>query len=200
VVIIHGALLDWPAMATVCGTPKFGVAFASLLLIASTALGAQQVRIRKLRTLAERDPLTGVLNRSGWQNLVESRAATCATGLDTFVRVVDLVGLKRANQAGHGVGDALLTRAARCLSDLAGGDHLVGRLGGDEFGVLLDTAGCRSPRALATRIEAALQAATVGAVAGAAAAAGGPLADAGFAADAALTRERQRRSRESSSE
>lgn len=180
------------AAAIGCGaTVVLTLATVPLLLLG--VFGYQWARIRSLRRLSERDALTGVLNRRGWLKLINRRPPRRSDDSDTFVCVVDLVGLKQANSAGHAVGDALLVCAAGTLSSVAGGKHVVARLGGDEFGVLIRTSTRRTPANLATRVEAALTAEQVDAVAGAARSAGRPLVLAWAEADEAMTAERRRR-------
>ncbi|MFA5884163.1 MAG: diguanylate cyclase [Acidimicrobiia bacterium] len=94
---------------------------------------------RGLRAEAEHDPLTGVLNRHGFEDqayLLESLARRA--GRAVIVGYVDLDGFKHYNDVnGHGAGDQLLADlAAAWTGALRSGDLLV-RWGGDEFVVLL---------------------------------------------------------------
>lgn len=85
------------------------------------------------------DVLTGVLNRRGWERLLDLEESRCATfGHSASVVSVDLDGLKRVNDTeGHASGDLLIQNAAQVLSAILRKDDAVARLGGDEFGVLL---------------------------------------------------------------
>jgi len=87
---------------------------------------------RVLEKLAERDPLTGLLNRRA----IEPRFhELCAQGFNTFA-LLDLDHFKSVNDAhGHAVGDEVLRATARGLAPDE--DTLVMRLGGEEFLLLL---------------------------------------------------------------
>ncbi|MBF6213339.1 diguanylate cyclase [Nocardia puris] len=99
---------------------------------------------RQLEYQATHDSLTGLANRS----LVLSRlAATLATDSDlpySTVLFIDLDGFKAINDTlGHAIGDTVLQIVAQRLQRALRGDDLVGRLGGDEFLVLLAGRGRR---------------------------------------------------------
>ncbi len=115
-------------------------------------------------TRAETDPLTGTLNRRGWDRLLalyEERHQIF--GDPCAVLVIDLDGLKQVNDsAGHDAGDALLRRTAGAISSVVRTDDVVARLGGDEFGVLAAlTPG--EAQTLVGRLDEALTASGVGA-------------------------------------
>ncbi|MBF6174327.1 diguanylate cyclase [Nocardia blacklockiae] len=93
---------------------------------------------RQLEYQATHDPLTGLANRS----LVLSRlAAALGTSEDLPVATVlfiDLDGFKNINDTlGHAIGDTVLQIVAQRLQRSLRHDDVVGRLGGDEFLVLL---------------------------------------------------------------
>jgi diguanylate cyclase (GGDEF)-like protein len=85
------------------------------------------------------DPLTGVLNRRGFIDAAERELSRARRYDRPFVLAyVDVRGLKAVNDSeGHQAGDRLLTAAAQLLRESARADDVVGRLGGDEMGVLL---------------------------------------------------------------
>lgn len=97
----------------------------------------------ELRTELERranvDDLTGCLNRSAVLAHLDARLATGSerrTG--TAVVFIDLDGFKHVNDTfGHEAGDRLLAGAAERLRSVMRPDDVVGRLGGDEFLVVL---------------------------------------------------------------
>ncbi len=89
----------------------------------------------ELRSRATRCDLTGLVNRTGFLELVTSaleNPAPMAVGL------LDLDDFKGVNDTlGHDAGDALLVEVAARLRDAVGPRDVVGRLGGDEFAILL---------------------------------------------------------------
>ncbi len=95
-------------------------------------------RIQLAEALAERDALTGALNRRGWDRLIaDAQQRLESFGDPVAVAVVDLDGLKKVNDtAGHAAGDALIRRAAEALQSVSSESSHVARYGGDEFMIL----------------------------------------------------------------
>lgn len=93
----------------------------------------------RLRHLADHDPLTGLINRRRFgQELERTVAHTRRYGEPAALLTIDLDHFNIVNDAyGHAVGDEMLIRVAATLSHRLRETDLVGRLGGDEFGVLL---------------------------------------------------------------
>jgi diguanylate cyclase (GGDEF)-like protein len=92
----------------------------------------------ELAFLAERDPLTGLLNRRAVTARLRAQLTRAARGgalllfdLDNFADLNDL--------RGHAVGDQVMQSLAELLADRVPADAVVGRLGGDEFAVILPT-------------------------------------------------------------
>jgi diguanylate cyclase (GGDEF)-like protein len=84
--------------------------------------------------LARRDPLTGLLNRRGFLDALPSRMSARAATL----AYMDVDGFKAVNDLqGHDAGDRLLMDLGDAIRRSLGGDDLAGRMGGDEFAVLL---------------------------------------------------------------
>ncbi len=92
-----------------------------------------------LRASAERDVLTGLLNRRGFENALKAcRNDQRNAGARFGVVVIDLDGFKAINdEHGHQAGDQVLVEQAARLVDAVRDDDRVGRLGGDEFAILL---------------------------------------------------------------
>jgi diguanylate cyclase (GGDEF)-like protein len=88
---------------------------------------------------AHTDSLTGALNRRGFTEAVERELARARRYERRFVLAyLDVRGLKALNDsAGHPAGDALLQEVAALLKDSAREADVVGRIGGDEFALLL---------------------------------------------------------------
>ena len=106
-----------------------------LLLRLSAARAAQ---LRETERLSLTDPLTGLLNRRGFEFLGEQmlRSASRATQR-VGVLFLDLDGLKIINDRfGHDAGDQVLVAFGAVLVGAFRDSDVVARLGGDEFGVL----------------------------------------------------------------
>jgi len=99
----------------------------------------RRAREAELHHLAHHDDMTGLLNRIGFRICIEE--ALRNDGAAT-VLLLDLDGFKSVNDTlGHSVGDALLqTVAVRMAARVQGGDTL-GRIGGDEFALLVSSGG-----------------------------------------------------------
>jgi diguanylate cyclase (GGDEF)-like protein len=99
----------------------------------------QMAHHRTAFELAQLDPLTGLLNRAGFQEkLTEVLDEAREEGTLVAFLFVDLDRFKFVNDTyGHEVGDALLKEVGRALRDNVREVDLVGRLGGDEFTVAL---------------------------------------------------------------
>ena len=93
----------------------------------------------ELRQLATVDELTGLANRRGFFALGEHELLVAArTRAAVALLFVDVDGLKTVNdELGHATGDVLLKEAADVIRETIRASDLAGRLGGDEFCVLL---------------------------------------------------------------
>ena len=104
------------------------------------------------------DPLTGVLNRRGFENAASrllSDSADDATGALLFV---DLNDFKQINdKCGHEIGDQLLIIAAARLKTSLRGPDIIGRPGGDEFVALVPDVTGEVAEKLAARLTNALE-------------------------------------------
>lgn len=87
-----------------------------------------------LKTQANLDRLTGLLNKISFQSLVESIMNDKEKGtLDVFV-MFDMDNFKNVNDTlGHAVGDNVLVRLAALIKRYYSADVITGRIGGDEF-------------------------------------------------------------------
>jgi diguanylate cyclase (GGDEF)-like protein len=93
----------------------------------------------ELRQLATIDQLTGLANRRGFFAVAEHQLLVAArTRSAVGLMFIDTDGLKQVNDdAGHSVGDAYLVETADIIRETIRASDLAGRLGGDEFCVLL---------------------------------------------------------------
>jgi diguanylate cyclase (GGDEF)-like protein/PAS domain S-box-containing protein len=103
----------------------------------------------QLRALADRDPMSGLLNRRRFGEELDAHLERCRRyGAEGALVVLDVDAFKHVNDTrGHHAGDALIMGVSGLLRERLRSSDVVARLGGDEFAVLL-------PRA--TREEATL--------------------------------------------
>jgi len=102
-------------------------------------LAVARARIGELEARADIDPLLDILNRRGFEReLKRALAHVKRYGTQAVLMFVDLDGFKGINDRyGHGAGDALLKAVARELIGHVRASDVVGRIGGDEFGVIV---------------------------------------------------------------
>ena len=98
-----------------------------------------RARIGELEARADIDPMLDILNRRGFEReLKRAIAYVKRYGTQAALLFVDLDGFKAVNDHhGHGAGDALLKAVTRELVVRVRASDVVGRLGGDEFGVVI---------------------------------------------------------------
>lgn len=102
-------------------------------------LGRARGKIASLERLADEDSLTPVANRRAFvRQLTRMIAFTHRYGVPASVVYFDINNMKQINDShGHPAGDAALRHIAAVLRDNIRSSDIVGRLGGDEFGVIL---------------------------------------------------------------
>ncbi len=130
--------------------------------ISATAAMNRHISDEERRTLTERlhgmathDGLTGCLNYQAFQEaLVAESLRARRYGHPFSVVIADLDGFKGINDRhGHGVGDVTLTSVTSALLSAVRSTDLVGRIGGDEFAVLLPETAPGETRALVERMQ-----------------------------------------------
>jgi diguanylate cyclase (GGDEF)-like protein len=106
------------------------------------------------------DPLTALRNRRGFLRAAEGALArSLRNGERAAVVMIDLDRFKAINDAhGHEAGDAVLRGAAEVLLSMLRGGDLAGRLGGEEFALLLPGASPEVAAGAAERLRRALSA------------------------------------------
>ncbi len=145
--------------------PSLGLATAiALNLVGSVSAMALLAAWRdeakaRLHSLAMTDGLTGLLNRRGWQDRAEGMFANAQRyQLPLTMMMLDLDHFKRINDThGHEVGDKALKLFARLLRETRRTGDLVGRLGGEEFCVVLANARRSASEGFDLRLRATLQ-------------------------------------------
>lgn len=107
---------------------------------------------------AEHDPLTGLLNRRGFERRLEEAFADFQkTSTPSALLLFDLDHFKPINdEGGHALGDEMLRRIAQVVAwEVRRSDH-VARQGGDEFGVLLPSCTLSQAKRIAEALRKAV--------------------------------------------
>lgn len=111
-----------------------------------------------MESIARSDPLTGVLNRRGFEGEASKRLTESADDATGALLFIDLNDFKIINDSfGHEVGDQLLTIAAERLRKSLRTCDIIGRPGGDEFVALVPDVEPDVADKLARRLTAALE-------------------------------------------
>lgn len=139
------------------------VVFIALLIAQGLAilLLVNESLQREVRTLAEYDPLTGLLNRRGLANRfarIVRRAQSEQQPQSMTLAMIDIDHFKQINDRhGHGVGDDVLAGLGRCLDSHTRPADLAVRLGGEEFLLIWVGTGGKLAETLAERLRQAVE-------------------------------------------
>jgi len=134
---------------------------AYLTVVGVAIAGLSQLRRTQsqLRLLATHDPLTTVLNaRAFASQLAQELGRNRRYGRPLALIYLDLDDFKKVNDAhGHATGDAVLRLVADAMRSAVRQADVVGRLGGDEFGVLMPETDGTVAHAVATRLAGGIR-------------------------------------------
>lgn len=128
-----------------------GIGFLSVVLAAQEATGLSERRAR-------RDMLTGALNRLGIEELLAVELSRCRrTQTAMALALLDIDDFKLFNDKdGHSAGDDVLRKIADCISRNLRPYDACGRIGGDEFLVLIPASGSLEAERICHRILGAV--------------------------------------------
>ncbi len=117
-----------------------------------------QQRVGYLEKLADEDTLVPIANRRAFvRELTRMVAYAERYGTESSVLYFDLNGFKEVNDKfGHAAGDAALRRVSEVLLENLRESDVVGRLGGDEFGVILAQADAATAAEKAAQLSSAI--------------------------------------------
>ena len=118
-----------------------------------------QNKQRELLRLTRLDGLTGLYNRSTFVELSRQELARAQRqSSNTTILLLDLDFFKRVNDTwGHPAGDAVLKNVAFVANNTVRATDLVGRLGGEEFLILLPNTSMEEARVLAEKLRANME-------------------------------------------
>lgn len=139
VIVYYAGLAAYVTAVAERGDSTLTTGAVVIAIEATIATEIVRVLFERMRSLALADPLTGVLNRHGLESIghrLLARARRRRTPVS--VVLIDLDDLRAVNNSrGHRAGDDLLVAATRQWLDDVSGDEVVGRVGGDEFVLML---------------------------------------------------------------
>jgi len=128
-----------------------------LLLFFTSKLRELAIAHHELSIVASKDSLTSVLNRGAFTALVDAylnQVRQQERGISGALLVVDADNFKAINDSyGHDRGDEALRIIARSIAGILRSADLVGRIGGEEFGVFLPGSSVPQAEAVAERIR-----------------------------------------------
>ncbi|PTR32529.1 diguanylate cyclase (GGDEF)-like protein [Luteibacter sp. OK325] len=148
-------------------TVATGRLYIALLLVVLASIGLLLFRVKRsqlrFKRMSSLDGLTGILNHQHFMSGAERmlRVQEKKVGSACLISI-DLDHFKQVNDThGHAMGDIVLQYTVAVLQEHLRPSDLFGRLGGEEFGILL--AGCSSSQAVATaqRLRVAIEASPV---------------------------------------
>ena len=144
------------------GAVKVGIILQATLLALGLSLKVRQQQIEKIQAerLAEHDPLTGLLNRRGFNQQAATLWSSCTRNQRPLSLIMlDLDHFKLINdQHGHLIGDQVLQVSAQLLSHACRAGDILGRWGGEEFLFLLPDTDLEQARLFAERLRQAIAA------------------------------------------
>ncbi|MDW5593853.1 GGDEF domain-containing protein [Conexibacter stalactiti] len=158
--VVHGlALLSMPASHANIDRWVDVVVVVGVVAVVVRLLVARNERlVRTLEDQARVDPLTGLLNRRGFEERIELERRRAQRDRSSLaVATFDVDHFKAVNDVhGHDAGDRVLAWVARVLTEHVRGIDVVARLGGEEFVVLLPRTEADGALALGERVREAL--------------------------------------------
>ena len=136
-------------------TVQFTQALISILFALSLMVAVAIDLMAELRHQADSDTLSGLLNRRGFEAAAGSAVRACADGEQSVALLIaDLDHFKAINDSqGHPAGDAIIAAFGAHIRALAPPGTIAGRIGGEEFALLLPGAGIDTARSLAEAIR-----------------------------------------------
>ncbi len=139
------------------------VTTSAIAIVAHVLESRSALLLERLRGEARTDPLTGLLNRRGFdEHAARELAHAGRDGRPIALATFDIDHFKQINdEHGHVVGDRALVHIARLLAGESRGIDVAARLGGEEFAVLMPGSDRAGAEGFAERVRYALATADV---------------------------------------
>lgn len=155
---VKGDRVQLFASPTMAWFGLLGVAIAIFICFAIVLMVRERSE-QHYRAAAEKDELTGLYNRRGFMQ--KAMEATSAGG-PLAVMFLDLDHFKQINDRfGHAAGDSVLMMVAQVLRETVRAGDVIGRVGGEEFVLLLPGADESTAQAAAERVQRGLKQAAI---------------------------------------
>jgi len=143
---------------------RLGITLIALApLVVGIMMAARNELLRQLQQLADHDSMTGLRNRRSFlETGTKALSTSYGTAHPNAVMMLDIDHFKSINDHhGHDAGDHVLVAFARILEQNLRPRDIVGRIGGEEFAVVLPDCSEADAKAVAERISTALRSASV---------------------------------------
>ena len=142
-------------------TVQFSQAMVSIVAAISLMVAVAIDQINELRRQVDDDNLSGLLNRRGFEAQAGAALRRCLDeSRPVALMIADLDHFKRINDNhGHAVGDAIIAAFGAHVRLIGPAEMIAGRIGGEEFALLVPGAGIEAARQLAETVRTGLQAA-----------------------------------------
>jgi diguanylate cyclase (GGDEF)-like protein len=145
-----GSSVFWLTMSLSSLIFSLLIALVLYARVASDMIGELSVESRT-------DALSGLLNRRGFEEGCDPYFADGARGQPICLIVADLDHFKSINDTyGHAAGDGVIRAFGRLVSEVAGRGAIAGRIGGEEFAILIPGTTPQTARLVAEGLRAAL--------------------------------------------
>lgn len=142
-------------------TVQFSQAMVSIVAAISLMVAVAIDQINELRRQVDDDNLSGLLNRRGFEAQAGAALRRCIEeDRPVALMIADLDHFKLINDNhGHAVGDAIIAAFGAHVRRIGPAEMIAGRIGGEEFALLVPGAGIEAARKLAEAVRTGLQAA-----------------------------------------
>lgn len=137
---------------------RFGIAMVAIMTFAVSMMNTAWRRVHNdLQRTSRHDALTGLLNRAAFVERAHAALDYRRAGEPISLLMIDIDHFKSVNDRfGHAAGDLALTTTARTLGQCLRGNDTIGRLGGEEFAVILPGVDAADAETTAERLRRAV--------------------------------------------